>query len=118
MEVGDVEDAEAVELGWEAPHGRFPLQVLDPLRLEERPCEPGRRDQRDGDEDPDEHLLALELAPKLRGAVARAAVSRHVARGAAPPGGDDGRRGGRQQREREKPPGHAADSSPPRLRGP
>ena len=48
VEVGDVEDPEAVELRRQARHGRLPLQVLDPLRLEERPREPGRGDRHDG----------------------------------------------------------------------
>jgi hypothetical protein len=82
VEVRDVEDAETVEIGWEPAHGQVPLHQLDPLRLEQRPGEPGRRDHRDGNENP-EHLQPLELAAELGGSSPRAAVLRHVA-GVAP----------------------------------
>ena len=104
VEVGDVQDPQAVELRRETLHGRVALQVLDPLRLEERPRESGRRDHCDGDEEPG-HLSSLELAPELQ-SPARAAVLRGVSGGAPASRSQEGGGTGGQECEDDESPGH------------
>ena len=55
---------QAVQLGRKPAHGSVSLQQLDPLRLEERPAEPGRGDDREDDDDPS-HLPPLEVRRAL-----------------------------------------------------